>query len=794
MVSPRHWAAVVLATVAFAVSHPIQGVAQTVSPLDLSAAVVVALRVQGPEAAAVDMLVDEVRKRTGIAWSQVSPSQDPAPMDDAPVRIVITHAAGATKPEGYSLRTESHGRQTTLVIAGNDSRGVLFGIGHVLRTLSMTPGHVVLDHPLNLSTSPAQPVRGHQIGYRFKNNTYDAWTLAQFEQHIRDLAVFGTNAIQLIAPASDDEPTSPLFPAPALDTTLGIARLLDKYGLDCDLYYPEMRDNYADPATVDQELAAFEDLVRRFPHIHALYVPGGDPGHTPPALLFPLLEREARILRRYHPGAQLWVSAQGFDQAHYEDFYRLVAQRPDWLTGVFFGPQSRDSLPVQRARVPRVYPVQFYPDIGHTLHAQFPVPRWDPAFALLEGREPVNPRPEAQTLIFRHFAGLTAGFVTYSEGVNDDVNKALWTRLGWDPTTRPEDILRDYARYFLDAGAGDRLAALIMGLERAWVGPIKDNGGIDATLQGFQALAGLPALTDNWRFESLLYRAYYDAYARARATAEGSREAQALALLAQAPARGSLDAMAAASATLAQPDGAETGRLRDKLFDLAGRLYAHVGLQLSVSRYGASGIERGANLDRVDTSLNDRVWLTRQFEDITRLPDEAARQKRLAEIVAWAQPAPGSLYDDLGDPWKEPHLVRGRDYAQDPELYDSAIDGIADKIPDDGWRLSWITYAETLYERPIHLRYRHLDPARQYTLRVTYAGEDYALPMRLVANGHIEIHPPLGRPRNPSTLEFDIPQAATRGGTLDLEWTRPPGMGGSGRGHQVAETWLIPKP
>jgi hypothetical protein len=44
------------------------------------------------------------------------------------------------------------------------------------------------------------------------------------------------------------------------------------------------------------------------------------------------------------------------------------------------------------------------------------------------------------------------------------------------------------------------------------------------------------------------------------------------------------------------------------------------------------------------------------------------------------------------------------------------------------------------------------------------------------------------------TVAIPIPAAATRGGTLDLAWTRPAGMGGSGRGHQVAETWLIPEP
>jgi hypothetical protein len=42
------------------------------------------------------------------------------------------------------------------------------------------------------------------------------------------------------------------------------------------------------------------------------------------------------------------------------------------------------------------------------------------------------------------------------------------------------------------------------------------------------------------------------------------------------------------------------------------------------------------------------------------------------------------------------------------------------------------------------------------------------------------------------TVELDVPQRLTAGGKLTLEWTRPAGLGGSGRGHQVAQVWLSP--
>lgn len=776
-------------------------------PLNLTTATVLSAPSSQPEEVALGMLIEEVAKRTGNRWNRSGDGEGATPLVIAGLPEQVARLLPADLREGwakqplpvpaesYKVQSFHHQGQPAIIITGRDARGVLYGIGHLLRSLEMQPGQAELAAPLNVMATPEKTRRSHQIGYRFKNNTYDAWGLPQFEQEIRDLAVFGTNAIQVIAPVSDDEKSSPLFPAPATETIIGIANILNRYGLDFDLYYPVIRADYGDPTQVAAELADFEALIKRFPAIHALYVPGGDPGHTPPDKLFPLLAKMAVILRQHHAGAELWVSTQGFDRMGYEAFYRQLDQQPDWLTGVFIGPQSRDPMEVQRARIPKPYPIEAYPDIGHTLHAQFPVADWDPAFALTEGREPISPRPHDMTVIYRHFQPLFRGFVTYSEGVTDDVNKMLWSRLGWSADIRTEDVLRDYARYFLgpDIGQGQdgRAAALIADLERNWQGPAANNIAIAGTLQGFQAL-DTEASVGNWRWESLLYRAYYDAYVRRRARAEIQRETQALAALAQGIAQGSITAMAAASSLLAQPDDAETGRLREKLLELAGRLYNHVGLQLSVSRYGASGWERGANLDRIDVSLNNRVWLEKRFKEIGTLPDEGERQRQLAAILNWEEPVPGALYDDLGDPQRSRHLVKGIGWTRDPQFFQTAVHSIADVTPDAGWRLSWVTYGETLYDAPLMLRYNGLDPDRHYRLRVTYGGEDYHLPIRLVANSTVEIHPPLSRPTNPVTMEFPIPANLTAKGELTLEWFRPAGMGGSGRGKQVAEVWLLP--
>jgi hypothetical protein len=732
-------------------------------------------------------------------------------------RAAVAGLHPTDKAEGFSVvgLPWSHGE--AVIVAGNDARGELFGAGWLLRQMKCrpSPGSFAcsprIPSHLKIFTAPDKPARGHQIGYRNKNNTYDAWDLAQFEQQIRDLAIFGGNALQIIAPVSDDDSTSVLYPAPPLRTVLGISGLLQKYGLDCDLYYPEMRSDYSKPEQVEAELKDFEALVKAMPRLDALYVPGGDPGHTLPTALFPLVQKEAEVLHRYHPEATVWVSAQGFDRARYQTFYSLLNAHPGWLSGVFFGPQSRDSFETQRRKIPGRYAMQFYPDIAHTMHSQFPVPRWDPVWGLTEGREPICPRPAAFAEIYRHYRRLHSGFMTYSEGVNDDVNKVVFTQLGWSASTPVDTILSEYARWFLRReGMQNRLTVqAIDGLETDWTGPIEASSSIAATrtlLERLNADSTPEQVIGNGRWESLLYRETYDDYVQRKLARERKAESRALDALSQKQLSETRVKSARQMLSATAPDAVEQQE-HAQLFLLADKLFHDWGLQLSVPLYHAENWERGANLDRVDTPLNDAAWLRYAMDMALRHPTETEQQAALDALVHWDRPVAGSLYDDLGDPTHEPHLVRGTPWADDPEMYNAAIDGIADRTlalnpsptnittPSETmpWRLSWIDYAETLYEVPLTLHYRGLDPRLHYHVRVTYAGEDYALPLRLTAND-VEVHPARLRHGNPETVEFDLPAVLTQARSLTLRWTGPAGSGGSGRGRQVAEVWLLPQP
>ncbi len=768
--------------------------------LDLRNAVVVAPgSLTGPEQKAAAMLVDEIAARTRIRlevserWSGSGPAV--IVCREAGLREIDSGLAGRLIPaapgaEGYRVQVTGG----IVLVTGNDARGTLFGVGALLRRLRMERDTVEAPDDLALASAPKVSLRGHQLGYRPKTNSYDGWSVPVWEQYMRDLAVFGANAIELIPPRSDDDADSPHFPLPPMQMMIEMSRLADSYGLDVWIWYPAMDRDYADPRTVESALNEWSEVFRQLPRIDAVFVPGGDPGHTEPKYLLALLAKETEALHRYHPKAQMWVSPQSFDKPWMDQFLGILKnEQPAWLSGVVFGPQVRMSLPELRAAVPQRYPIRHYPDITHSRQSQYPVPDWDVAYALTEGREVINPRPMDEANIFRLMNPYTIGFLAYSEGCNDDVNKAVWSSLGWNPDANVADILRDYSRYFIGERYADSFAQGLAALERNWRGPLAVNTGVYATLSQFQEMerGATPQLRANWRFQQALYRAYYDAYTRARLLSETELEAKAMAELRNAEATGSLAAMTRAEETLNRA-ATEPARpeWRARIFELAEALFQSIRMQLSVPRYQAISVDRGANLDTVDAPLNNRLWLAQRFGEIRRTADESERLAALDEIVNWTDPGPGGFYDDLGDPSRQPHLVRGLGYEKDPAFRHTPLVGFGGGAAQ---RISWRTHAEALFEAPLRMRYENLDRNAQYKIRVVYAGDSPGVKIRLAADGAVEIHPMMAKPQPVRPMEFDIPRQATGTGALELSWSREPGMGGNGRGCQVAEVWLIRK-
>ncbi|MGH8017613.1 MAG: hypothetical protein ACREIA_04880 [Opitutaceae bacterium] len=348
--------------------------------MDLATAIiVVSAGLTQSQSMAAPMLAEEVAGRTGVHW-QVSDHWPEGTrsvvwlgleedLANLPPDLFAPdeRPAGSGQSEGFQVVTVSRPDLSALFVIGHDVRGILYGVGHVLRKARLSSGAIVMPDDIAIITAPRFALRGHQLGYRDGANSYDAWDLEQWERYYRDLIIFGANAVELIPSLPEATPSSH-FPQPPRETEVGMSELAEKYGIDLWLWYPAIAGDYADPAVANAHLEFAEGLFRDLPGIDGVFVPGGDPGHTDPDVLLPFLEKKTALLHRFHPEAQMWVSPQGFGPQCLNKFYKaLESPDMDWLAGVVYGPGIRVSLAEFRARIPARYPIRSYPDITHTL-------------------------------------------------------------------------------------------------------------------------------------------------------------------------------------------------------------------------------------------------------------------------------------------------------------------------------------------------------------------------------------------------------------------------------------------
>lgn len=765
------------------------GLPGAAAPIDLTGATVVTGGNHRSVRVAATVLAEEITKRTGLEI----PAGNEWP-DAGPVVIVTSgavqkvhgisapDAAAGLSAEGYCVATFSDDRPIVW-IAGADARGALFGVGYLLRKLEWREGTVTLPGPLSMVSAPEYPLRGHQLGYRATANSYDAWSIAQYDQYIRELAFFGTNAIEMI-PLQDDRPLVGDVPRDEMDRA--VSAICDKYGLDFWIWTPATVD-LNDAAARSALLSELDALLGGFKRLDAVFFPGGDPGDNPPELVMPFLEDVSTILAKHHPKAKIWISLQGFDHWQVDVFYEWMAEhQPDWMGGVVAGPSS-PAIYETRLRLDRRYGLRHYPDITHVVRAQYPVSWIDPAFAFTLGREPVNPRPVYYRMVHNNLAPYTNGFLTYSDGIHDDANKIVWSALGWDTTADLRDVLTDYCRVFFGPEIAETAADGIFALENNWNGALARNGSVDGTLRLWQELeAKSPQLSENWRWNLYLLRAYYDAYVRHRLIHESSLEEAANTAMLKAPVIGADASMDAALAELARVDaGSIQPGWRDRIYGICETLFQTIGYQTSVEKYGAIAPERGAVLDFVDYPLNNRWWLEDEIAKARQMSSEEAKVAHLNMLATWENPGPGSFYDDIGN-------VAQCDRVITSEASNTLLEPDRPTVPDFMFwdsgkrrvRQSWMSKMDW----PEGLRYIGLDPNADYVFKTT--GVSSCLPR---ANG-IRLVPTVDGREVGEIKEFPVPRQAYREGYLTITFDVPfePGINWR-QMSRLSEAWLIKK-
>lgn len=495
-------------------------------------------------------------------------------------------------------------------------RGHVYAVGMLLRKAVKSENGIYFADDITGNYVPDKEIRGHQLGYRSKPNTYDAWDLDDYRRYYLDLMFFGVNTVEHIPYEDGVSKRNRLMKYDEEELLVEAAAIADEYDLDVSVWQPNNNGE-----TLEEAASRRGRLYERVPRLDAVFPPGGDPGDLEASEFVERCRAISRELKRSHPDAKMWPSVQQpHSKPHWgEDFIALLEALPEEIDGVITGPNKAFELDELRRRVPEKYPIRFYPDITHNVRCEYPVhfDRDDWHFALASGlsRECTNPRPREYRHLHRLTRRYVVGSVSYSEGVNDDVNKFVWSDMDYFPDCNLRTTLLDYSRLFFFGVPAEKIADGVLALELNWQCDPAENPCIDTTLDTFERLAReYPFLNENWRFVQLLMRAKCDFVLRSRRIFE-------LDLISRAKRAAENGDLEAVKEILETPFGKKYNRERADISSLAQKLFDLIGMQLDIEHYCADGWERGAVLETIDLPVTDRRWLLGRLEYAKTLSD-----------------------------------------------------------------------------------------------------------------------------------------------------------------------------
>ena len=531
--------------------------------------------------------------------------------------------------EDSSLSKDSYSivctdEKTTVYASG--IRGFIFGIGIFLRKIEKVGNYIYLTEDISGNYTPDKVIRGHQIGYRTTPNTYDAWSYEDYRRYYLDMMFFGSNTVEHIPYENGVSKRNRLMKYDEEEFIVNASAMADEFDLDVSVWHPNN-----DGETVEFAVERRRKLYEKMPRLNVVFPPGGDPGELQPEEFVLRCREIAKAAKASHPDCQMWPSAQ---QPHsIRDwgirFIGEMEKLPDEISGVIIGPNRAFPIDELRRRLPAKYPMRLYPDITHNVRCEYPVhfDRDDWHFALTTGlsRECTNPRPREYRLIHRLTRPYVIGSVSYSEGITDDVNKAVWADMDFFPDCDLNTTLLDYCRLFFFGADAQKIADSILLLELSWQCDPAENPSIDNNLRIYDELsADYPFLNKNWRFLQLYMRAKCDWVLRHRRLFE-------LDLIRKASREIRCGRIDEAKSILLTDFDENYKKIRNDITDLAKKLFDLIGLQSDIKNYCADNWERGAILETMDLPITDRKWLLGKIDAAYGTPDPVGYMQKILD-------------------------------------------------------------------------------------------------------------------------------------------------------------------
>lgn len=435
--------------------------------------------------------------------------------------------------EGYAISNAGDGG---IRIAGNDERGLLYGVGKFLRTSGYDEKRF-LPSPWRGTSVPACPVRGIYFAVH-GNNFYEAAPAAEVERYVEDLALWGLNSVACHFPpqqfASLDDPA-------ARRNIEQIRRLLlaaRRIGLDAgllevpncgftstpkELLYKPFPDDLgrrgnagvllcpSKPEGREYLIRLWGGLLDRFRDIGLDFFvswpydeggcgcehcwPWGARGYLS------LSEDISKLVRSRYPGSRFILSTWMYDTppaGEWEGLSRALAQDGRWVDAIMADAhEDFPRYPLEHP-VPGDRPLLNFPEIS--MWGQAP---W--------GGYGANPLPGRFQGLWNQVSDRISGGFPYSEGIFEDINKVLCLQFYWDRKKPAVDTIREYiCGEFSPAVADDAMEAVRLfeaNHSRDRIG----ESAVEACELMEKADGRLPpSVRNSWRWRLLYLRAQID--------------------------------------------------------------------------------------------------------------------------------------------------------------------------------------------------------------------------------------------------------------------------------------------
>ncbi|MCX5658295.1 MAG: hypothetical protein NTW19_01065, partial [Planctomycetota bacterium] len=455
--------------------------------------------------------------------------------------------------EGFRIESDASSPGGVRIV-GNDGRGLIYGVGKFLRTSRLEPGRFVPSDWRGASV-PKRPVRGIYFATHFHNFYHDA-PIGKVQRYVEDLALWGCNALQVWFDMHHFRGINDPAAQAMIARLKAILRTANGVGIDASLgglaneayadspshlRAPPARWSYhveicpSLPEGLEQIVQWRREMLEAFADIAVKYFwlwpydqggcacakcrPWGSNGYLRNG------EAVARIVRKMLPKAKVVLSTWCFgywDADEWPGLAKAFEVRPDWVDFIMADSHSEfPKWPLEHG-VPGGFPMLNFPEIS-----MFNNGPW--------GGYGAVPAPDRFQKIWDTVGSRLAGGFPYSEGIYEDMNKAINLQHYWGDRPALETI-REYAAGEFSPDVADEVVEVVRRLEasqhHALTDITKDRGNWPAKLTAplyhlpkaepaasretadrlLAAERRLPAVVVNgWRWRVLRCRALLDA-------------------------------------------------------------------------------------------------------------------------------------------------------------------------------------------------------------------------------------------------------------------------------------------